>query len=69
MVSKHTRHATQTFFENHQYFGLGEENVLLFEQHMLPCFTFDGKIILETPSQLARAPGIISIILKMGSLY
>ena len=44
------------FFARNNYFGLEKENLVVFEQGMLPCFTFDGKIILEAPSKIARAP-------------
>ena len=46
MTSEHTKEKTRQFFQQHSYFGLSAENVVLFEQHMLPCFTFEGNIIL-----------------------
>ena len=57
MTSEHTKEATENFFKQHSYFGLQPENVILFEQGRLPCFTFDGKIILEAPNRVALAPG------------
>lgn len=57
MTSEHTKEPTEAFFKKHNYFGLKAENIVLFEQHTLPCFTFDGKIILDKKHKLARAPG------------
>lgn len=48
---------TAKYFQNHKYFGLQEDDVILFEQHTLPCFTFEGKIILDQPGKVSRAPG------------
>lgn len=56
MTSEQTKEPTEKFFADHDYFGLEKENVILFEQSTFPCFTFDGKIILETPYRIARAP-------------
>ncbi|KAG0728804.1 UDP-N-acetylhexosamine pyrophosphorylase [Chionoecetes opilio] len=56
MTSEHTKEPTIDFFARNHYFGLEKENLVVFEQGMLPCFTFDGKIILEGPSKIARAP-------------
>jgi UDP-N-acetylglucosamine/UDP-N-acetylgalactosamine diphosphorylase len=57
MTSEHTKEPTREFFRCHDFFGLQEKNLLVFEQGMLPCFTFDGKIILESKSKIAKAPG------------
>jgi len=56
MTSEHTKEPTLDFFRRHNYFGLEENSLVVFEQGMLPCFTFDGKIILETKSHVAKAP-------------
>ena len=39
---------------------------MLFEQNMLPCVSFEGKIILDQKHKIARAPG--KIHLRKGSL-
>ena len=57
MTSEHTMQSTKDFFSSHQYFGLQADNVIFFEQHMLPCVTFEGKVILEQRHKIARAPG------------
>ena len=57
MTSEHTMDQTKRFFEDHNYFGLHRDDVILFEQHTLPCLTLDGKIILDEPGKVARAPG------------
>lgn len=56
MTSEHTREPTLEFFAKHDYFGLNKEDLVVFEQGMLPCFTFDGKVILEKQFKIARAP-------------
>lgn len=61
MTSEHTKQATLDFFKKNQYFGLQEEDVVLFEQSLLPCIGFDGKIILEKPHKVALAPGKVTI--------
>ncbi|XP_012267760.2 UDP-N-acetylhexosamine pyrophosphorylase [Athalia rosae] len=56
LTSEATIRATREFFKRHNYFNLNEKNVIMFEQGMLPCFTLDGKIILDEKYRLARAP-------------
>ncbi|KAG0305102.1 UDP-N-acetylglucosamine pyrophosphorylase [Dissophora globulifera] len=56
MTSGPTRPATVAFFEDNNYFGLSSSNVVFFEQGTLPCLTFDGKIMMESKSQIAVAP-------------
>ncbi|CAH0404048.1 unnamed protein product [Chilo suppressalis] len=56
MTSEHTKAPTAEFFKNHDYFGLREEDIVFFEQGRLPCFDFDGKIILEGKHHLSSAP-------------
>ena len=56
MTSEHTMDETKRFFEDKNYFGLQRNDVVMFAQHTLPCLTNDGKIILDQPGKVARAP-------------
>ena len=56
MTSASTIQPTKDFFEKNNYFGLQEGNVRIFEQGTLPCFSFAGKMLLQSKYQLARAP-------------
>lgn len=82
MTSEHTIQPTYEYFMANKYFGLKKENVILFEQGSLPCFEYDGKIILDEKYRIARAPdgnggiyramknqGILADMTKRGVLY
>ncbi|EDW57877.2 UDP-N-acetylhexosamine pyrophosphorylase isoform X1 [Drosophila virilis] len=56
MTSEHTMQPTLDYLEANNYFGLREENVVLFEQGSLPCFDNDGRIILDEKHRVSRSP-------------
>lgn len=56
MTSGPTNQATRQYLKKHNYFGLESEDVVLFEQTLLPSFDFDGKILLEEKNRVALAP-------------
>jgi UDP-N-acetylglucosamine/UDP-N-acetylgalactosamine diphosphorylase len=59
MTSGPTRGPTAKFFEENNFFGLKKENVVIFEQGVLPCISNEGKILLESKSKV-RYSGAIS---------
>jgi UDP-N-acetylglucosamine/UDP-N-acetylgalactosamine diphosphorylase len=56
MTSGPTRARTEQYFQDHDYFGLEKDNILFFEQGVLPCISNDGKILLESKGRVAVAP-------------
>ncbi|GHJ89018.1 hypothetical protein NliqN6_5420 [Naganishia liquefaciens] len=56
MTSRPTRAETEAFFREHAFFGLDEEDVVFFDQGVLPALSNDGKIMLASKSSVAVAP-------------
>ena len=48
MTSGPTRAATEKFFVENEFFGLTKDQVAFFNQGTLPCFDFEGKVMLST---------------------
>ncbi len=56
MTSPLNYDATVEIFENADYYGLGKDNVFIFQQGTLPNFGFDGKILLAGKDRIATSP-------------
>ena len=56
MTSEHTQAVTDEYFKENDYFGLNKSDIVFFEQDMLPCFTLEGKIILDQKHKISRSP-------------
>ena len=57
MTSGQTHEATTAFLKEHAYFGLQGGQVSFFIQSSLPCFTEEGKFLLQDKGTIATAPG------------
>lgn len=56
MASEHTMQPTRAYFKENNFFGLREEDIMMFEQGSLPCFDFDGNIFLDEKHRISKAP-------------
>ncbi len=72
MTSGANHAVTQDFFEAHDFFGLGRDNVTLFPQGMIPSIGFGGKLLLGDKHALALNPdghgGSLTALAKSGAL-
>ncbi|TPX19071.1 uncharacterized protein E0L32_011232 [Thyridium curvatum] len=72
MTSGPTRAPTEQYFAENKYFGLDRDNVVIFEQGVLPCVSNEGKILLESKGRVAVAPdgngGIYQALVVSGVL-
>ncbi|OHB57748.1 MAG: hypothetical protein A2Y07_01900 [Planctomycetes bacterium GWF2_50_10] len=56
MTSPLNHEATVEIFEKAGFFGLGRENIFIFQQGTMPNFAFDGKILMADKGSLALSP-------------
>jgi UDP-N-acetylglucosamine/UDP-N-acetylgalactosamine diphosphorylase len=57
IMTSHQNHAaTESFFQEHKYFGLAPERVHFFRQGRMPAVDLNGKILLESKSSIAMSP-------------
>jgi len=72
MTSRENNKQTVEFFEEHDYFGMGKENVNFFIQGELPMVGTDGKILVDETGKVKEAAdghgGIFEAMRKSGVL-
>lgn len=73
MTSEATHSPTEKFFKEHDYFGLGQENVFFFQQSLLPAIDDSShKILLAEKGKVATSPdghgGMLNALNKHGML-
>lgn len=73
IMTSHINHAeTVAFFEAHDYFGYGKENIFFFRQTMIPAMDREGKLLLENKYSVLKSPngngGLFASLLQTGGL-
>jgi UDP-N-acetylglucosamine/UDP-N-acetylgalactosamine diphosphorylase len=73
IMTSHQNHAaTESFFQEHRYFGLDKSRVHFFKQGRMPAVDFEGKIMLESKGGIAMSPdghgGSLRALERSGSL-
>lgn len=73
MTSKNNDTATQNFFEAHKFFGLDPREVSFFTQGMLAVVDLQGKVLMDSKSNIIMSPnghgGILTALKEKGVLY
>ncbi len=64
MTSRANHQETREFFESHDYFDLGKENVIFFVQEMLPAVDKNGKFLLDEKNHIFESPNGHGGVLK-----
>ena len=72
MTSAANHAQTVEYFESHGFLGLPREDVVFFEQGMLPLFGFDGRILLSEKHRVSLGPdghgGSLKAMVACGAL-
>ncbi len=72
MTSRLNHAATEAFFEENDFFGLGAENVFFFSQGMMPAVDSNGKLLLAEKDSLALSPdghgGSLRALVRSGAV-
>ena len=56
MTSDKNHEATTAFMKEHDYFGYDSSMIFFFRQDMAPATDYDGKVYMESHSQIASSP-------------
>lgn len=72
MTSRTNHEPTVAFFEEHDYFDLGKENVFFFVQEMIPAVDEQGKFLLAEKHRIFESPnghgGVLKALYQSGAL-
>lgn len=73
IMTSHANHeATETFFNEHGFFGLEPTRVHFFRQGRMPAVDLQGRILLEAPGRIAMSPdghgGSLRALSRSGAL-
>ncbi|GAG15011.1 unnamed protein product, partial [marine sediment metagenome] len=72
MTSPANHQRTIEYFTAHEYFALPQDDIVMFEQGMLPMFSFDGAILMAEKHRVALGPdghgGSLKALVKSGAL-
>ena len=72
MTSATNDEDTRAFFEGHEFFGLPREDVMFFQQAMLPALDQEGRILMAAASSIFLAPnghgGSLQALAESGAL-
>jgi UDP-N-acetylglucosamine/UDP-N-acetylgalactosamine diphosphorylase len=72
MTSTTNHEATIRFFQENSFFGLNPGHVVFFQQGMMPAFSNDGKILLDSKDSISLSPdghgGSLRALRKSGAL-
>ncbi len=72
MTSEANHEQTTALFAQHRHFGLSPDDVMLFQQKLMPAFLPDGRIALAEPHRMALSPdghgGSLRALAESGAL-